>query len=132
MAINNINFSSIEQIQAQYLRTKVNKKQNTGANIDSSFQDILSKQLDSYSEVKFSKHANERLTSRNIQLSDDQITRLEDGIMKADKKGVRDSLMLLDDVALVVNIPNRTVITAVGREDAIDNVFTNIDGAVIV
>jgi flagellar operon protein len=89
-----------------------------------SFQDILE------SKIIFSKHANMRLTSREINLSDDQIKRVSDGVSKAGKKGISESLVLVDNVALVVNIKNRLVITAMGGEN--DNIFTNIDGAVIV
>jgi flagellar operon protein len=131
MAINNINFSSIEQIQA-LLQKNGSTLPKTGAKAANSFSDILTKQLNTSPEVKFSKHANERLASRNIELSEEQIIRLEDGIIKAKSKGVKESLMLIDNVALVVNIPNNTVITAVGKEDTLHNVFTNIDGAVIV
>ncbi|MCL2499230.1 MAG: hypothetical protein FWE90_02720 [Defluviitaleaceae bacterium] len=83
----------------------------------------------SFRDVLFSKHAALRLDSRDIKLSDDQITRLGTAIGKAQEKGIRDSLILMDDVALVVNIRSRTVITAMNRQD---NVFSNIDGAVIV
>jgi flagellar operon protein len=85
--------------------------------------------LVSFRDVLFSKHAALRLDSRDIKLSDDQITRLGMAIGKAQEKGIRDSLVIMDDVALVVNVRSRTVITAMNRQD---NVFSNIDGAVIV
>ena len=87
-----------------------------------SFQNVL--------EVQFSKHAALRLTDRNINLTHDQIDRVASGIGKAGEKGIRDSLVLVDDVALVVNVKSRTVITAMNQVS--DNVFSNIDGAVIV
>jgi flagellar operon protein len=83
----------------------------------------------SFRDILFSKHAALRLDSRDIKLSEDQITRLGAAIGKAQEKGIRDSLVLMDDVALVVNVRSRTVITAMNRQD---NVFSNIDGAVIV
>ena len=64
-------------------------------------------------ELKFSKHANERLTSRNIDLTDEQYRRLQIGAHKASLKGIRESLVLVDDLAFIVNIKNNTVITAV-------------------
>jgi flagellar operon protein len=82
-----------------------------------------------FRDVLFSKHAALRLDSRDIQLSDDQIARLGTAIGKAHEKGIRDSLVLMDDVALVVNVRSRTVITAMNRQE---NVFSNIDGAVII
>ena len=86
------------------------------------FRDLL--------DVQFSKHASLRLNDRNIQLTNDQMDRVADGIYRADEKGIRDSLVLVDDVALLINIKSRTVITAMSQ--ATDNVFSNIDGAVIV
>jgi flagellar operon protein len=82
--------------------------------------------------LQFSKHANVRLNSREISLSGEQLKRVEDGVAKAGQKGVRDSLVLVDDVALVVNVGSKTVITAINRNSADKNIFTNIDGAVIV
>ncbi|MCL2204770.1 MAG: flagellar protein [Defluviitaleaceae bacterium] len=82
-----------------------------------------------FRDILFSKHAALRLDSRDIKLSDDQISRLGTAIGKAQEKGIRDSLVIMDDVALVVNVRSRTVITAMNQQD---NVFTNIDGAVVV
>lgn len=81
-------------------------------------------------ELKFSKHANERLASRNIDLSDDQYKRLESGARKAYEKGIKETLVMVDDLAFIVNIKNNTVITAVNEGE--DKIFTNIDGAVII
>ncbi|CRZ34560.1 flagellar operon protein [Herbinix hemicellulosilytica] len=81
-------------------------------------------------ELKFSKHANERLASRNIDLTDEQYERLLNGARKASEKGIRESLVLIDDLAFIVNIKNSTVITAVNEGE--EKIFTNIDGAVIM
>jgi len=80
--------------------------------------------------VQFTKHANTRLNDRNINLTDGQMERVKDGIVRANEKGIRDSLVLVDDIALVVNVRSRTVITALQQES--EHVFSNIDGAVIV
>lgn len=82
--------------------------------------------------LKFSRHASERLESRGINLSAQQMARLEDGVRRAAGKGARESLVLLDDLALVVSVKNRTVITAAARQDLQENVFTNIDSAVLL
>ncbi|MDN5325490.1 MAG: hypothetical protein PWP41_185 [Moorella sp. (in: firmicutes)] len=74
----------------------------------------------------------ERLESRGINLSAQQMARLEDGVRRAAGKGARESLVLLDDLALVVSVKNRTVITAAARQDLQENVFTNIDSAVLL
>lgn len=79
--------------------------------------------------VKFSAHAEERLQSRNIRLSSEDHGRLSEAMDRAEAKGARDSLIMMNNVAYVVSVENRTVITAVENEDA-GNVFTNIDSAV--
>jgi flagellar operon protein len=124
-------FPSIEQMTQQLNATKntaINVKQQSGT----PFSEILiSKQAASETgELKFSKHANERLASRNIDLTDDQMIRLENGAKKASEKGINESLVMVDNLAFIVNVKNNTVITAVN--DGEDRVFTNIDGAVIM
>ena len=85
-------------------------------------------------ELHFSKHANLRLETRNIKLAETQINRVKEGVALAQQKGIRDSLVLVDNIALVVNITNKVVVTALNQHEQAngDNVFTNIDGAVIV
>ena len=96
-----------------------------------SFQKILENKIEAdLGAVRFSKHANLRLLSRDINLSGEQLSRVESGCVKAMEKGIKDSLVLVDGVALLINVKSRTVITAVSGEK--QNIFTNIDGAVIV
>lgn len=90
------------------------------------FADILADRL------KLSGHAQTRLQSRNIELDSAAWDRVVGGVERAAQKGSRESLVMVDDVALVVSVKNRTVITAVDRAQLKDNVFTNIDSAVIV
>ena len=83
--------------------------------------------------VKFSQHASQRLQTRNINLSNEQMNQLKSAVDKAAQKGARESLILMNnDLALVVSVTNRTVITAMDGSSIRDNVFTNIDSAVIV
>lgn len=96
------------------------------------FETILRQKQVEATEVKFSKHAEYRLQSRNITLSQAQKAKMSEAVAKAESKGVRDSLILMDDMAFVVNIRTRTVITAANNSELKENVFTNIDGAVIV
>ena len=117
--VNNINRVKTEPVA---------QNQNVAASSATNFRDILGSQMGA--PVQFSKHAALRLDDRNISLTNDQIERVADGIGKASDKGIRDSLVLVDDVALLINIKSRTVITAMSQ--ATDNVFSNIDGAVIV
>jgi flagellar operon protein len=125
-------FPSIEQMTQQ-----LNTAKSTAINIGKQqsgtpFSDILKSQqaASETGELKFSKHANERLASRNIDLTDDQMVRLENGAKKASEKGINESLVMVDNLAFIVNVKNNTVITAVNNGE--DRVFTNIDGAVIM
>ena len=128
-------FLSIEQLQDQYL----NQTQKVGKGdigVATSFDSVLRQKLlgteGNVQSLKFSKHAANRLVDRNITLSDNQIARLSDGARKAGEKGIQDSLVIVDELAFIVNIPNKTVITAMDQTETNENVFTNIDGAVIM
>ena len=81
--------------------------------------------------LQFSRHALARIQRRGITLDPSTLGRLSEGVGRAASKGSRDSLVLVDGTAFVVSVNNRTVITAVGAEHMKDNVFTNIDSAVI-
>jgi flagellar operon protein len=81
--------------------------------------------------VQFSKHAVQRLERRNLAVDAATLQRLQDGVDRAAGKGARDAVVLVDDAAFVVSVRNRTVITAVGKDQMKDHVFTNIDSAVI-
>ncbi len=83
-------------------------------------------------DIKLSAHAQTRLASRRISLTEQDMAKLGDAITKAAAKGARESLVLMDKAALVVSVPNRTVITAVARDDMKENIFTNIDSALIL
>lgn len=121
-------YTSFESIRDQLLQNS--PKTNNSPQTELSFQDIFqSKKEQAVDSLKFSKHANERLATRNINLSAEQMERLENGTTKAREKGIRESLVMVDNLAFIVNVKNNTVITAVG--DATDSIFTNIDGAVI-
>ncbi|QNU68392.1 flagellar biosynthesis protein [Ruminiclostridium herbifermentans] len=94
------------------------------------FENFLQQAIDKNTEVKFSKHAELRMQARNIDLTQTQKDKINNAVSMAQKKGVKDSLVILDDMAFVVNINSKTVITAVNNNELKDNVFTNIDGAI--
>lgn len=120
-------FSSIEKFADQYLNNSANKPEDKAG---LSFEEILKQKQNT--DIKFSKHATNRLNQRNINLSAEQSLRLEKGVSAAEHKGVNESLVLVDDLAFIVNVPNRTVVTAMEQNETDTNVFTNIDGAVIM
>ncbi len=132
----NIYNNGINPNLVQKLQTKPanNVFQNNETKATTSFNDILTKTLDKTSSestsVEFSKHAQVRMNDRNIQLSSEQMERIEKGVTQAREKGIKDSLLLVDDVALIVNVRSNLVVTAV--DESQDKVFTNIDGAIVV
>ncbi len=95
--------------------------------VKASFESIFKEELD---KIKFSNHALKRLESRKIHLSDEEIEKIQNAVEKAEAKGSRDSLILINNTAFIVNIPNRTVVTAIEVENSNENVFTNIDSVV--
>jgi len=89
--------------------------------------------LDQVSQgLKFSAHATQRLRERQISFDPETMAKMNEAIDKADAKGVQDTLILTDKAALIVSVPNRTVVTAMDKNNLNGNVFTNIDGAVII
>ncbi len=128
MIINNNMYNHLNKVSGNgHNNPTVNKPKE---NSKSSFDEILKGKISETSDVKFSKHAQMRLDSRNIKISDAQKQKISRALDKAEEKGVKDSLVMVDDIALVVNVRNRTVITAVNSNELKENVFTNIDGAV--
>ncbi len=109
--------------------TQQNQERKTGK---SSFKDIFTRKLKEQPEIKFSRHAQNRLVSRKIKVSEKELNRLKSGIEKAEDKGAKDSLIIVNGVAYVVSVENKTVITAIDNKNIKENVFTNIDSAVIM
>ena len=124
-------FSSIEQITDQYLK---HGGKESAATAELSFEDILRRRqsVSEDSALKFSKHASMRLQSRKIELSNEQKERLENGAEKAEAKGMKESLVIVDSYSFIVNVPNKTVVTAMDQKESGENIYTNIDGAVIM
>ncbi|MGB3367870.1 MAG: TIGR02530 family flagellar biosynthesis protein [Acidaminobacteraceae bacterium] len=104
---------------------------NTNINKTQSFQDVLNK-IESGGKIKFSKHAASRLEKRNISLSANDIQKLEGAVEKAEKKGIKDALIVMDQNIFIASVKNKTIVTASTEADMEEKVFTNIDGAVIV
>lgn len=128
MIIRNNMAQSIEKVQSGSSVQPKKKIQNSGP----SFEQVLSNQINEKQEVKFSKHALKRLDYRQINLDEVQMGKIQQGVESARDKGVKESLMLVDDIALVVNIENNTVITALATDETKNHVFTNIDGTVVL
>ena len=104
------------------------KNVSKSTSFDAVFQEEVSRQ----SEVKFSKHAMERLQARNIKLSKEDLSKIGEAVNKAAEKGVKETLIIMGDSAFIANVKNKMIITAATEDNLKNNVFTNIDGAVII
>lgn len=132
MKIQQSQFLSMNELQEQYLK-KSSKITQEMASPGVSFEEIWKQKTGEVSsEIRFSKHASNRLADRNLTLSENQLSRLSEGLRRAGEKGIKESLVMVDQLAFIVNVPNNTVITAMDQAQAKENIFTNIDGAVIV
>ena len=120
---------AVQQAQRQAIQQQASQ---AAAGVSQPFDAVMQNAVDKGFGLKFSAHARERLQMRNIHLSADDLSRLSNAVDKASAKGARESLLVMDNVAMIVSVTNRTVITALTGESMRENVFTNIDSAVIV
>jgi flagellar operon protein len=97
---------------------------------NTSFKKVLSELQNP--TLKISKHAQERIQQRDIHISDNDWNLIEEKVQEASYKGVTDSLVILQDAALIVNAKNKTVVTAMNIEEAKSQIFTNINGTIIM
>jgi len=93
-----------------------------------SFDEVLNEEI---TRVKFSQHAKSRVESRNLELSPEDLSKLDEALDKASEKGAKDTMIFLRDMAFIVNVKNRTVVTALDSQQIQENVFTNIDSVLI-
>ena len=92
-----------------------------------SFDSIFKTEIE---KLKFSNHAAKRIESRELNLSGDDMAKLQDAVIKAVAKGAKDSLVMMDQRAFIINIPNKTVVTALDVSKSKENIFTNIDSVI--
>ncbi|WP_027357080.1 TIGR02530 family flagellar biosynthesis protein [Desulfofundulus thermocisternus] len=102
-----------------------------GTSRPGSFKEVLRREMDAV-PLKLSAHAEKRLRERNITLKEADMEKISRAVSLAAGKGVRNSLVIYHDLALVTSVENRTVVTALDRRSGAGRVFTNIDGAIIV
>ena len=96
------------------------------------FTDVLKQEVNKVTELKFSEHAKARMKDRNINLTDQDHVKIDNAVNNIAQKGAKESLLMLNDLALLVSVKNRTVITAIDQQAQSEKVFTNIDSAVII
>ena len=129
--MNQIIINSSPPNHTQKVHSGNSAKTHSKSQAGKSFAEVLEDQRRDM-EVKISAHAQERLRQQNVTISPQDISRIGEATRKAEMKGSKESLILLRDLALVVSVNNRTVITAVDRARQKDRVFTNIDSTVIL
>lgn len=130
------NVSSVPSRQ-DIAEPKNRKPEGTKGEFDAVFEKVekasVPKDLGQVREsLKFSAHASQRLKDRKIVLDPAMLAKVSQAVDQAEAKGIQESLVLTPEAALIVSVPNRTVITAMDKSSMSGNVFTNIDGAVIL
>lgn len=125
---------SFNSVLTPRIPTQSSKSQNLQENSTQgiTFSGILDDQISQTQELKFSKHAQARLESRNITLNSSEMQKLTDAVNTASKKGLQDSLVMMGSLAFIVSVPEKTVVTAMPVKETGENIFTNIDGAVVI
>ncbi len=129
---NDPHFNTVDNVQTQAQLQIMQQQASRAAEAVQPFDALLQSTVERGGALKFSAHAKERLSMRNINLSAEDISRMTDAVNKAAGKGARQSLLVMDNQAFIVSVTNRTVITALDGGSMKENVFTNIDSAVIV
>lgn len=123
--------SRIQGSEAQVEGQKRPVAPTEGAAHQNSFETVLRTQVGYGPSLRFSAHAQQRIQGGGMSLDGESLARLERAVNAAGQKGARDALVLMDDLALLVSINNRTVITAVDQARQKTGVFTNIDSVVM-
>lgn len=119
-------------IQSQHVNTQQIKNQKQKSINGNHFSLHFQQALNATNKLVISKHAQERLNQRGIEITDTRWRKIEEKIIEAKKMGVNDSLVLLDDAALIVSAKNNTVITAMNRQEIQSQIFTNINGTIVL
>ena len=119
------------KVQTNYTQHNQTQLQRRSTCADgNNFAEVLNQNASTQS-LKFSNHAQKRLQARDIQLTDDGLDRLAKAVEKADKRGGRESLVLMDELAFIVNVKDKLVVTAMGSKERGEGVFTQIDSVVL-
>lgn len=124
--------SSFRPIQTHPLTTKQFQSKKSNQVNGNPFSLHLQQAIQENNKLTLSKHAKERLEQRDIHITDNRWQQIEQKVNEAKKLGIKDSLVLLDNAALIVSAKNNTVITAMDRQEATSQIFTNINGTIVL
>lgn len=130
MLMENINELRLRQLQTEPFQ--IAKKQTTANQAKSSFEQLLQAKLQENESLQFSKHSKERIAQRGIEVTEDLLGRMNEAASSAKQKGAKDVVMIDQQAVFIVSIPNNTVITAMNGNEMKQNIFTKIDGAVLL
>lgn len=123
--------SKIQPLQPKKVDNQNNQQKVNNGNVQD-FKKILNEKLKTNQGVNFSAHAMQRIEQRDMNLTTEHMSRLDRGVENLQLKGSQNSLVLMDNNAFIVNVKNKTVVTAIEKTEAINNVYTNIDSVTIV
>lgn len=118
-------------LQLQHASAQLQAQTKTNADVSVQFSELLQKEADR-SSVHFSKHAVQRVQERGIQMTDSLLGDLNQAVQKAREKGARDVVVIGQSGAFIVNVPNNVVVTTMSGTEMRENIFTNIDSAVLM
>lgn len=124
--------SSFRPIQSQPIATQRLQQKKSNQVNGNSFSFHFQQAIQENNKLVLSKHAKDRLEQRGIHISENRWEQIEGKVQEAKKLGIKDSLVLLDDAALIVSAKNNTVITAMDRQEATTQIFTNINGTIVL
>lgn len=124
------NDRTLQDIATKKVRSQ--SPHTTVENTSNSFDAVLAEGLKKAGDIQFSKHSKTRIEERGIPLTDELVADLSAAVGKARLKGAKDVVMIGRDAAFIVNVPNNVVVTAINGDEMKENIFTNIDGAVLL
>lgn len=129
--MNNVNqITNAGILKLQHAQTALQTQGNTGNQVQ--FAELLQKESDKTQSVQFSKHAAQRVQQRGIEMTDSLLNNLNQAVKKAGEKGAKDVVVIGESGAFIVNVPNNIVVTTMSGAEMKDNIFTNIDSAVLM
>ena len=116
---------------SQVENKKITSKAPTPANDD--FAKLLNlKENNAPSEITLSQHAQKRIEQRSINMDSSEFAKLKLALQSLENKGGRESLVVTDKAAYIMDVANKKIITAMNKQELQENVFTKIDSTVFV
>lgn len=129
--MNNVNqITNAGALKLKHAQGTLQTRTNAGSSVQ--FAELLQKEVNKPQSVQFSKHAALRVKERGIEMTDSLITDLNQAVRKAQEKGAKDVVVIGKSGAFIVNVPNNIVVTTMSGAEMKENIFTNIDSAVLI